>query len=263
MASDFWGVYGASLFLLGKEQRRMKNSNAELARFCIGKVGTPYVMGTNGKIFTKSMYQDLVKRNPGEWFTTKRKPVIKTWVGQVTTDCHGLIEWFVREQSGEKYDTTANGAFLAATEKGEIKNIPELIGVCVRYPGHVGIYIGGGYVVEAKGFDYGVCLTALKSHPWTHWYKHPRIKYSSKVMLTPSPQKIGKTTDIYSVVWLQLALNRQITEGIIQGKPLVVDGVYGIKTAMMAAIYWRNKGWTRKTEVWGVGKNTIKALNNK
>lgn len=241
----------------------MKNSNAELARFCIGKVGTPYVMGTNGKIFTKSMYQDLVKRNPGEWFTTKRKPVIKTWVGQVTTDCHGLIEWFVREQSGEKYDTTANGAFLAATEKGEIKNIPELIGVCVRYPGHVGIYIGGGYVVEAKGFDYGVCLTALKSHPWTHWYKHPRIKYSSKVMLTPSPQKIGKTTDIYSVVWLQLALNRQITEGIIQGKPLVVDGVYGIKTAMMAAIYWRNKGWTRKTEVWGVGKNTIKALNNK
>ena len=132
----------------------MKNSNAELARFCIGKVGTPYVMGTNGKIFTKSMYQDLVKRNPGEWFTTKRKPVIKTWVGQVTTDCHGLIEWFVREQSGEKYDTTANGAFLAATEKGEIKNIPELIGVCVRYPGHVGIYIGGGYVVEAKGFDY-------------------------------------------------------------------------------------------------------------
>ena len=170
MASDFWGVYGASLFLLGKEQRRMKNSNAELARFCIGKVGTPYVMGTNGKIFTKSMYQDLVKRNPGEWFTTKRKPVIKTWVGQVTTDCHGLIEWFVREQSGEKYDTTANGAFLAATEKGEIKNIPELIGVCVRYPGHVGIYIGGDEFVHSSAPGVGVVIDSLNSSFYSSTY---------------------------------------------------------------------------------------------
>ena len=38
----------------------MKNSNAELVRFCISKVGTPYVMGTNGKILTKSIYNNLV-----------------------------------------------------------------------------------------------------------------------------------------------------------------------------------------------------------
>ena len=47
----------------------MENNNAELARFCINKIGVPYGMGTNGKILTKSMYQDVVKRNPGEWFT--------------------------------------------------------------------------------------------------------------------------------------------------------------------------------------------------
>ena len=239
----------------------MKNNNAELVKFCIEKLDVPYVMGTNGKKFTKPMYQDLVKRNPGEWFTTKRKPIVKTWVGQVTTDCHGLIEWFVREQSGEKYDTTANGAFLAAMEKGEIGTMPELPGICVRYPGHVGVYIGGGYAVEARGFDYGVCITALKSRPWTHWYKHPRIKYDSKVMLAPIPQKIGKTTDRYSVVWLQLALNRQIAAGKIPVAPLTVDGVYGTKTAVATASYWKHKGWTKKDEVWGVGKNTIKALS--
>ena len=241
----------------------MKNSNAELVHFCIGKVGIPYVMGTNGKVFTKSMYQDLVKRNPGEWFTAKRKPVIKTWVGQVTTDCHGLIEWFVREQSGGSYDTTANGAFLAAMEKGEIGTIPELPGICVRYPGHVGVYIGGGYVVEARGFDYGVCLTALKSRPWTHWYKHPRIKYTNATLPVPSPQKIGKTTDPYSIAWLQLALNRQIDKKFMKGQPLIVDGVYGARTATMTAVYWQSKGWTQKTEVWSVRKNTIKALNSK
>ena len=203
----------------------MKNNNAELVRFCIGKVGVLYIMGANGKIFTKSMYNNLVKWNPNKWFTMARRPRVKPLIGHQTTDCHGLIEWFVREQSREKYDTTANDAFLAATEKGEMETMPELPGICVRYPGHVGIYISGGYMVEARGFDYGVCLTSLKSCPWTHWYKHPRIKYDSKVMLTPSPQKIGKTTNIYSVVWLQLALNRQITEGIIKEQPLVVDGV--------------------------------------
>lgn len=238
----------------------MENNNAELAKFCIEKLGTPYVMGTNGKQLTKSMYQDLIKRNPSKWFTLARRLKVKSWVGQVTTDCHGLIEWFVREQSGEKYDTTANGAFLAATEKGEMETMPELIGVCVRYPGHVGVYIGGGYVVEARGFDYGTCITKLNTRPWTDWYKHPRIKYDSTALPAPSPQKIGKTTSKYSVVWLQLALNRQIAEGIIQGKPLTVDGVYGSKTAEITAVYWKYKGWTQKDEVWGVGKNTIKAL---
>ncbi len=238
----------------------MENSNGELARFCINKVGTPYVMGTQGKILTKDLYSWLIKHNPGKWFTLKRQPKVKSWIGKQTTDCHGLIEWFVREQSGAAYDTTANGAFLAATEKGDIKTIPELPGICVRYDGHVGVYIGGGYVVEARGFDYGVCITPLKGRPWTHWYKHPRIKYTQIALPAPEPAKVGKATSRYSIVWLQLAINRQIVAGYIEGVVLTVDGVYGSKTAAATATYWQRKGWTEKSEVWSVGKNTVKAL---
>ena len=151
--------------------------NNKLAEFCKSKIGIPYVLGTNGKLFTKSMYDDLVRRNPSGWFTAARLPAVKGYIGQKTTDCHGLVEWFVREQSGQTYDTTADGAFRAATVKGSIGCIPELPGVCVRYKGHVGIYIGGGYVVEARGFDYGVCETKLSARPWTEWYKHPKIQY--------------------------------------------------------------------------------------
>jgi len=37
--------------------------------------------------------------------------------------------------------------------------------------------------------------------------------------------------------------------------------VYGKKTAVVTGTYWRKKGWTTKNEVWGVGKNTLKALS--
>ena len=240
----------------------MKNSNADLVRFCIGKVGVPYVMGTNGRVLAKATLDDLIRRNPGNWFTPSRVPVVRSLVGKRTTDCHGLIEWFIAELAGGKwtYDVTADGAFHTATVKGSIGSIPELPGVCVRYKGHVGVYIGGGYVVEARGFDYGVCITALKKCPWTHWYKHPKIQYTGTALPAPSPQKASKTTDRYSVVWLQLALNRQLAAGYITGTALTVDGVYGTKTAQAAGAYWRKKGWTRENEIWGVGKNTLKAL---
>jgi len=244
-----------------KEGMDMENSNGELAKFCIGKVGTPYVMGTNGKILTKDLYSWLVKHNPAKWFTLTRRMKVKKWIGQEVTDCHGLIEWFVREQSGQKYDTTADGAYLAAQEKGEIGSIPEQPGICVRYKGHVGIYVGGGYVVEARGFDYGVCITRLSVRPWTHWYKHHRIQYTEKMLPTPEPMQINGTTDRYSVVWLQLALNRQIKADYIQSAELTVDGVYGAKTARVVAEYWRKRGWGKQeSEVWGVGKGTVKAL---
>lgn len=249
-------------YLFGRRVCNMKNSNADLVRFCIGKVGVPYVMGTNGRVLTKAVLNDLTRRNPGKWFTASRLQAVRSWVGKRTTDCHGLIEWFMAELAGGKwtYDVTADGAFNSATVKGSIGSIPELPGICVRYKGHVGVYIGGGYVVEARGFDYGVCISALKKCPWTHWYKHPKIRYAGTALLAPSPAKVGKTTDRYSIVWLQLALNRQIREGYITGTVLTVDGVYGKKTAVATGTYWHKKGWTTKNEVWGVGKNTVKAL---
>lgn len=158
-----------------------------------------------------------------------RRAKVKKWIGREVTDCHGLTEWFVREQSGQKYDNTADGIFLAAQEKGERKTTPEQPGICVRYSGYVGVYSGGGYVVEARGFGYGACITQLKRRLWTHWYRHPRIRYVDATLPVPEPMQINGVTDRYSVVWLQLAT------GYIQGVELIVDGVYGTKTVQAVA----------------------------
>ena len=239
----------------------MEANNLELVQFCISKIGTPYVMGTSGRVLTQAMYNDLVKRNPGGWFIKKRLATVRSWIGMVTADCHGLIEWFVREVTGRNYDVTADGAYAAAKVKDVMGTLPERPGICVRYRGHVGVYIGGGYVVEARGFDHGVCITRLSERPFTHWYEHPEIAYTGRELPAPKIVSAKKDSDLYDVVWLQIALNRQIGKGKLSGKPIAVDGIYGRGTAEAAAKFWRKRGWTKKDEIWGIGKHTIKALS--
>ena len=64
--------------------------------------------------------------------------------------------------------------------KGKIKNLPEIAGVLVFKNGHVGVYIGDGYVIEAKGHNYGVIKSKLSATSWTDWAYCPFIQYISK-----------------------------------------------------------------------------------
>ena len=46
--------------------------------------------------------------------------------------------------------------------------------------GHVGVYIGNGKVVEARGHAYGVVRTNLKSRPWSKWAYDPDLVYDTE-----------------------------------------------------------------------------------
>jgi hypothetical protein len=78
-------------------------------------------------------------------------------------------------------------------EKGAIGTIPEIPGVLVFYPGHVGVYEGNGNVIEAMGHSQGVVRTKLKDRPWKNWGKCPWIDYSKKPTVTATVKK--KTLD--------------------------------------------------------------------
>ncbi len=182
----------------------MEKNNQGLVDYAKKQVGIPYVMGTNCRVLTASRLQSLINTNPAKWFTKERIMQCKKWVGQVTADCQGLIEGYLNDtdqdgvvESGEgTYDTTADNAYNKATIKGAISTMDKsIIGLCVRYKGHVGIYIGNGKVVEARGFNYGVCITNLSARPWTHWYEHPEIEYQKKkkrVLKLTSPRMKGE-----------------------------------------------------------------------
>ncbi len=154
-----------------------------------------YVYGTIGKKLTRDIIGDLLQRYPEE--TQRCLEIIETFICERTVDCVNLIKsylWWDSETDApiynikhDKVDGTwmsADGAFKVAKEKGLISTIPDIPGICVRYSGHIGVYIGEGEVIESRGINYGVVKTKLKERPWTHWLKYPGIRYIEEPQLT-------------------------------------------------------------------------------
>lgn len=69
-------------------------------------------------------------------------------------------------------DTLAKGA-----AHGTIVDMPEIPGLVLWKEGHTGVYIGGGYAVEAMSTGRGVCKTKVDERGWQAWYKLPYIDY--------------------------------------------------------------------------------------
>ena len=47
--------------------------------------------------------------------------------------------------------------------------------------GEWGVYVGNGYAVEERGFNYGCVKTKVSSRKWTHWYQLPFVDYGDAV----------------------------------------------------------------------------------
>ena len=108
------------------------------------------------------------------------------YLGRRTADCVGFIKgycWYDPETDSVNYATNgmpdigADQMYRAAAEKGPISTMPEIPGLAVWHQGHIGIYIGNGYAIEAMGTRYGVVKTRVAARSWTHWLKIPYINY--------------------------------------------------------------------------------------
>lgn len=144
-----------------------------------------YVWGTFGNVLTESLFEAKLAQYP-DALAGNADFIRANWVGGRTTDCCGLIKgygWLDAETQEIVYNTngmpdiSANEMYHAAKESGTIDTIPEISGLAVWHDGHIGVYIGGGEVVEAMGTRYGVVKTKLAGTRWTHWLKIPYINY--------------------------------------------------------------------------------------
>ena len=144
-----------------------------------------YVMGTFGQVLTVDLLEAKIQQLP-EGVGAYEDFIRANYLGVRTADCIGLIKgysWYDPDTGNINYgsngmpDVSADQIYNQASEKGSMSTMPEVPGILVHAPGHIGIYIGGGYVIEAMGTRYGVVKTALRSGSWTGWCKNPYINY--------------------------------------------------------------------------------------
>jgi hypothetical protein len=144
-----------------------------------------YVWGSHGNVLTANELKRLEKTF-GSHVTDKEEYIKSHWLGRRTSDCVGLIKgygWYDETSGTIKYgtngmkDVTADGMFNSAVEKGPISTMPDIPGIAVWHQGHIGVYIGNGYVIHAANTYDGVIKTPITSSGWTHWLKVPYINY--------------------------------------------------------------------------------------
>lgn len=220
---------------------------------CMCNYGSPYWYGTYGNIASEELYQ-AKKKQYKDQYEKWSKYSFESQYGMKVHDCIGLEKGYkmnpTLDEDGyvkdplkpsvynSKYDYSADGSYARAKEKGSISTIPEIKGVLVWKKGHVGVYIGKGWVIEERGHTYGTVKTRISDRPWTNWFKDPDIQYVETPQPTPNPKGdtcmielpvLKKGDKSETVKSLQILLNGKRYYDS-DGLPLNVDGSFGKRT---------------------------------
>lgn len=175
----------------------MTKTNTGLVEYALAQLGKPYWWGTFGQIASAGLLVQKRTQYPDRYNTYGDE--CKKQFGQKVHDCVGLIKgylWCDTPDSEPIYkasqDVAVSGLFMVCPENGSIDTMPDTPGVCVfmRDMSHVGVYVGGGYVVEATGHARGVVKTKLAGRGWGLWGKPRWISYEAAA----TPAQPAQTT---------------------------------------------------------------------
>ena len=234
-----------------------------------GKNRYGYVYGGQGETYSKELAEKWKKegrpvpssRSRSTYFTVD----CARWYGRTVVDCSGMIVEAMRTVIPKYGDRTANKFIQTSCSKtGGISTIPEVPGVVVLKSGHIGVYVGGGYVIEARGTEYGVVKSKLSTQKWAKWGYLKDVDYGdadadawivSRLLKRTSPMMRGD--DVEELQKRIMAAGIKVVEVRGIRKTLSADGIFGDTTESAVKAY-------QKAKVLAVdgkaGKNTITAL---
>ena len=237
----------------------MSKTASGLVEYCKVQLGLPYWWGTYGQTASASLYKEKKAQYPS-YYTASDFP---SQYGKRVHDCVGLIKgylWSATPTSPPVYnpdeDVNVPMLYNRCTKRGSLSSMPDQPGVCVFMAsmGHVGVYVGDGWVIEARGHAYGVVRTKLSERGWALWgmpkyieYDTPETTEPKKITVTGWQVSKGMTAE--PVKKLQILLN-----GL--GYPCgPVDGDFGEKTEAAVKSYQVHNGLSNDgvagPQTWG------------
>lgn len=174
----------------------MKKKFLELVK---SKVGCGYAWATQGETLTEQLLRSFVQQwGEGKYYFDGYSA--EKWLGKECFDCSGLIVWALQQLGLIRTDLTADGLYRicepisrAALEPGDLVFYQNSNG----YKTHVGVYMGNGRVIHARGTAYGVVETEmfssftafgrLKVFPpkqeKPHWAEEPYTYLSQRIVI--------------------------------------------------------------------------------
>ena len=162
-----------------------------------------YIMGTAGVKWTQEK-QDAINKTTAEKYAMARKYGSK-WIGHIVYDCSGLFSWayaklgsYMYHGSNTMYDKycTAKGQLKAGkrTDGQGLKPGTAVFTGTASDHGHVGLYIGDGYVIEAASTQSGVIKSKVTNSKWTYWGELKNTKYGDAPQPEPIPKGYAEVT---------------------------------------------------------------------
>lgn len=186
----------------------MPITNKQLVTYARGQLGRPYWYSCYGQISSIMVYNSIAQRYP-EKVKKWPKETYMAQLGQKVHDCSGLIKGAIFCQGDPealpkyncKFDYSADGIIGICTETGPYEDVPNIPGIVLWKPGHVGILVSkiGNTItwIEAKGHMYGV-VEKTEGTPWQKWGKLPPswVTYEDIPEPTPAPDPEGGKIDV-------------------------------------------------------------------
>lgn len=216
--------------------------------------GWGYIWGTAGEKWTVEKQAKLNQTTDSD--RKMGREYGKKWIGHYVADCSGLFSWAFKKLGSYMYHGSNTMWNKYCTAKGELRNGKRTDGQELKpgtavftynekknNRGHVGLYIGNGWVIEAEGTKAGVRRSKITNSKWVEWGELKRVDYGngssvgqvvSDTVEEPKPNT-GLSTSVATyptirknargdlVVQLQRILDKN-------GFSLSIDGIFGPKT---------------------------------
>ena len=162
-----------------------------------------YWAGCFGQRASKALWDSKRRQRGLEKWYLDHSYAYELWEDDTVKDCIGVdkeIRWGDGTASGQvpyKSETDLNESMLYELAEelnlpmGKISTIPQRVGICVGYKGHIGfvqdIINGKIFIKESRGGRWGVVVYELGKRPgtdqqWEYWFENPFIDYGGKSM---------------------------------------------------------------------------------